>query len=413
MIENIKYGILFLLVLLISIPITSALEYSATLESRVVANINGNNSFDTPFTKTLNISDSWTITGTSVTIKYYQFDETAMAVWFKVTGGSSDDQTLIENQEKCFKGNCANLSLSSIGDVKVKLIKLTRTSPITTSTSTVSASSNTVDVYLLPSTGEKLFLDKSIPKTYDSSTYNTKSGWTSAGSEKEIYLYIHKNSPSSVSYTMTTTGTYKGEEQVDSDTIRYLLQSNDVYTLNLKTTRVSALGGNIEESNNYVVTVKGLTSTSSSSKIIIPSAYDVTKGETKQFTLPDGTFSADSSFSFAKQESDNGNVIWNIGFKEPGTYKLTYTPKIGSQIDFSFNVKNPSSTPTPTLSPEEEELSKLTGNQEDAVTGPEDSSGNRVIIIIIIAILILLAGVLIWRSKSKGTGRGRGRGSSI
>ncbi len=381
-----KLLILFLIILVTASIASAEDKYTAKLQYEIVQVNDGINKWSTPIQFSLNLTDSKTI-GT-VSIEYDDIGNSNTMIMFQLSGASSNLVSLQKNDQACILGTCSTNTTTNvpdhIGDTRLKMLDIIK---IVDLTKTTTSSDNVIDLYVLCSNGDKLYLNKDSTNNYDPSLCITKTGWSST-TEKEIAIYLKRNYNVPFTLAIDTSGGYK-EEAIDSNTGKYTLQSNNKYIFNIKTRRTTIWGGEIEELSAYTISVTGLSSVSGASTTPTPAptaqqlSYSATIGSTKELTLQDGSFSASSAISINKIGTPEiGKTTWQLSFLESGTTFLTYTPLTGTPFSISFSVNE---RPVPT-----------TTKKANQATGDIISDN---LLIIVAVVLILIAGIYYFKGK--------------
>lgn len=386
-----KSKILILMLLLSTISIASAEDTYIAKVQLEIAQVSGTtNTWSAPITIELNKTDSKSLLG--VTVNYNDIGNANTMLFFKISGGTVTDVVLTKNQPTCIKGNCVMNGTSPVtaGDIRMTLMDIVKQSTASTITT---SSDNVVDLYVLCSTGEKLYLNKDSSNNYNPEVCTSKTGWSSTA-EKEIFLYLKRNSIVPVSISIETTGGYK-EDILDTNTRKYTIQSNEKYTFNVKTKYTDVWGGDVEKIGIYTIVVTGLgTVVTSSSATPVPTAsvpiYDVFVGDMKDVTLVDGEFGANTAFSISKISSDAGKTTWRLSFPDSGIIRANYIPTTGKAFDIDFRVKDKPSPAT---------------TRPPANQSPLDSIGGNNTLIVIAVILIIVAGIYYFKVKGSSKGR--------
>lgn len=403
--------ILVLVLLILTASTVSAIEYTIKIGTELKTNI-GWSAQKIDYLNTSKQTASPIPGGVSITLASTYYDNGQ--VWLKVTPlqSGSSDVLLKKSDVTCLKGDAGDNTIkcktdpvnATEGTTRLTLLDIIETSTTTTTTasSCTNASSDIITTYVSTSSGSKYIKNNDIP-TYDITSYSSTTGWTSSVADKSVNLYIKTNC---INYDTEVSidagkGDYSGPYyESDNSIIRYTLKSNDKY---LFTVKVKQKVGpwNSDDILKYGIILKGLAG-SSSCNIIIPAPYEITLGNTKDLSLPDGEFTTLAGFTSNKLSSTNGKTDWKVGFSNPGTYTTVYTPISCSPIGIAFIVTQNNPTPTPATTIKQSQ--SITGNQ-GIFTDDLSKTG-----VIVVAFILVSAAIVLFLKNRKGRGGGKYRG---
>ncbi|MFA4870936.1 MAG: hypothetical protein WC623_22245 [Pedobacter sp.] len=349
----------------------------------------GANAWSTPISFTLNLTDSKTIYGTTVT--YADIGNQNTIILFRIVGGTATDAALGKSQSACIKGTCINTpnetTPQNVGDIRLTVtdIKLLTTSSANTS----GGSGEPIDVYLKPDSSNRINVPKDdASATFDIIQYNQKSGWSSSTSQKSLNLYIHRNYGEISIMSVETDGIYDDFQPVQGeDTMYYVLKSNTKYTFKIKSTTTGTWS--TEKTNTYTITIKGLAESTSSSKTApLPTApYDVVVGVIKTMPMSEnGKFDTLGGVTISSQTANTHDLT----FSQPGTYTLIYKTDSGTTQQVVFNAASKQDGVAP--------VATVKANQVQPTVGGFDTN---MILIILGAVIVI---VIFYMKKKKGGG---------
>lgn len=331
-----------LILALFAMPVSAEYYITATMET--VQNSGSGNTWTTPVSFRLNMTESKTMYG--VTVNYADIGNSNTLALFRITGGTSTDAALSKNQVACIKGNCliVNGTPENVGDIRFTLSDIIQYNPNALQNATSATSDNVVTVYIQCSTGEKLNLNRNGQNKYEPSMCNEKTGWSNSA-DKELNLYIHRNFNIPTSINLETDGGYTEKAMLDNGNTRpFTLTSNSKYVFAIKTTRIDAWGGEIIETGTYTITTTGLATSSAGapSSKGVRGTFDVYLPSTKTLDMGEKvTFAPMTGVEVTPKTNNN----YEFDFRQAGSYSLKFTRADGTEDTVDFNVKE-SASPT-------------------------------------------------------------------
>ncbi len=385
--------------LFILITNVSAAEYTIKIGTEYKSNIGwGPQRIDLLNTSNPSVSLPGGLTISLVTPNYCD----GTTLWFNTIPSQGAQWLTLANPTTCLKGNLGDNTLkckddpnnATEGTTRLILKEIIPQTTSTTSTTSLCSNSSVIDVYV-STPGEPRYIKNNDIPVYDVKTFSSTTGWTSTVSDEYVNLYVRNNCNYETGIDVQTTGKYSGPYfENNNNIIRYKLESNDKYLFNVAV-KQSIGSWNNNQNLKYGIVIKGLASSSSSCNLLIPAPYEVTLGNSKDLTLPDGEFTPLAGFTSNKISTADGKTNWKVGFTQVGTYSTVYTPASCSPSNIVFNVIPNVPTPAPTT------IQSVTGAQN---VFSDDLTKT---IVIIIAFILLAAAVILFLKNRKRGGKFR------